>query len=110
MLSTVLQKSATGATLLLMGLPYGPQPFSFESVVSFDRTIVGSVGSSGADFEEALRTLPMIDTTPFLQASLPLDRVREGVVAGPFPLGAEGHAAARRERRLNSQRRRPVAR
>jgi 2-desacetyl-2-hydroxyethyl bacteriochlorophyllide A dehydrogenase len=71
-LSTLLQKSATGATLLLMGLPYGQQPFSFESVVSFDRTIVGTVGSSGADFEEALRTLPLIDTTPFLQASLPL--------------------------------------
>jgi 2-desacetyl-2-hydroxyethyl bacteriochlorophyllide A dehydrogenase len=71
-LSTLLRKSATGATLLLMGLPYGPEPFSFESVVSFDRAIVGTVGSSGADFEEALRTLPMIDTTPFLQASLPL--------------------------------------
>ncbi len=73
-LSTVLQKSATGAAVLLLGLPYGPQPFSFESVVSFDRTIVGSVGSSGADFEEALRTLTSIDTTPFLQASLPLDQ------------------------------------
>jgi threonine dehydrogenase-like Zn-dependent dehydrogenase len=72
-LSTLLQKSATGATLLLMGLPYGPEPFSFESVVSFDRAIVGTVGSSGADFDEALRTLPMIDTRPFLQASLPLN-------------------------------------
>ncbi len=72
-LTTLLQKSATGATVLLMGLPYGPQPFSFESVVSFDRTIVGSVGSSGADFDEALRTLTMIDTTPFLQTSLPLN-------------------------------------
>jgi hypothetical protein len=40
--------------------------------VSFDRTIVGSVGSSGTDFEEALRTLPLIDTAPFLQAALPL--------------------------------------
>lgn len=71
-LSTLLQRSATGATLLLMGLPYGTEPFSFESVVSFDRAIIGTVGSSGADFEEALRTLPMIDTTPFLQVSLPL--------------------------------------
>jgi 2-desacetyl-2-hydroxyethyl bacteriochlorophyllide A dehydrogenase len=71
-LSQLLQRSATGATLLLMGLPYGPEPFSFESVVSFDRAIVGTVGSSGADFEEALRTLSMIDTQPFLQASLPL--------------------------------------
>lgn len=71
-LSTLLQHSATGATLLLMGLPYGQAPFSFESVVSFDRAIVGSVGSSGADFEEALQILPLIDTTPFLQKSLPL--------------------------------------
>ncbi|MEZ5287589.1 MAG: alcohol dehydrogenase catalytic domain-containing protein [Vicinamibacterales bacterium] len=71
-LSTLLQRSATGATILLMGLPYGQTPFSFESVVSFDRTIVGTVGSSGADFDEALRTLPAIDTAPFLQASLPL--------------------------------------
>jgi threonine dehydrogenase-like Zn-dependent dehydrogenase len=72
-LNAVLQKSATGATVLLMGLPYGSQSFSFESVVSYDRTIVGSVGSSGADFEEALQTLTMIDTAPFLQTSLPLD-------------------------------------
>lgn len=71
-LSTLLRQSATGATLLLMGLPYGPEPFSFESVVSFDRAIVGTVGSSGADFDEALRTLPMIDTAPFLRAALPL--------------------------------------
>jgi threonine dehydrogenase-like Zn-dependent dehydrogenase len=71
-LSTLLLRSATGATLLLMGLPYAQQPFSFESVVSFDRAIVGTVGSSGADFEEALRTLPLIETTPFLQAWLPL--------------------------------------
>jgi 2-desacetyl-2-hydroxyethyl bacteriochlorophyllide A dehydrogenase len=71
-LTSVLQRSATGATLLLLGLPYGAQSFSFESVVSFDRTIVGSVGSSGTDFEEALRTLPLIDTAPFLQAALPL--------------------------------------
>jgi len=71
-LSALLQRSATGATLLLMGLPYGTEPFSFESIVAFDRAIVGTVGSSGADFEEALRTLPMIDTTPFLQAFLPL--------------------------------------
>lgn len=72
-LSTLLQGSATGSTLLLMGLPYASQPFTFESVVSFDRSIIGTVGSSGGDFEEALRTLPMIDTAPFLQATLPLN-------------------------------------
>lgn len=71
-LSTMLRQAATGATLLLMGLPYADQAFSFESVVAYDRSIVGSVGSSSADFEEALSTLSAIDTAPFLQATFRL--------------------------------------
>ncbi|HTM32722.1 MAG TPA: alcohol dehydrogenase catalytic domain-containing protein [Vicinamibacterales bacterium] len=71
-LSTLLQRSGTGATLLLMGLPYANQAFSFESIVSFDRAVIGSVGSSAADFEEALHVLQHIDTRPFLQAAFPL--------------------------------------
>jgi 2-desacetyl-2-hydroxyethyl bacteriochlorophyllide A dehydrogenase len=73
-LKTLLEHSATGATLLLLGLPYSEQPFSFESVVSFDRAILGSVGSSGADFKQALATLPLIDTTAFLQSAFPLSQ------------------------------------
>ncbi len=76
-LSTLLERSGTGATLLLLGLPYSDHTFSFESIVAYDRSIVGSVGSSGADFEEALRTLPLIDTTSFLQASFPLRKFEE---------------------------------
>jgi 2-desacetyl-2-hydroxyethyl bacteriochlorophyllide A dehydrogenase len=72
-LTAVLQQSATGATLLLLGLPYAAHSFSFESIVGFDKTVVGSVGSSGADFEEALATLPRLDTTPFLQCVYPLE-------------------------------------
>jgi 2-desacetyl-2-hydroxyethyl bacteriochlorophyllide A dehydrogenase len=71
-LSALLQQSATGATLLLLGLPYSSHAFSFESVVAYDRTVVGSVGSSGADFERALATLAQIDTNPFLGAAYPL--------------------------------------
>ncbi len=71
-LSTVLEQSAAGATLLLMGLPYGQQSFSFGSIVAFDRSVIGTVGSSGADLDEALHTIPLIDTTPFLQTALPL--------------------------------------
>jgi 2-desacetyl-2-hydroxyethyl bacteriochlorophyllide A dehydrogenase len=71
-LSNVLQNCSTGATLLLVGLPYSQQSFSFESIVAFDRSVLGSVGSSGADFEQALATLPRIDTTPFLGTSYPL--------------------------------------
>lgn len=71
-LDTLLQRCGTGATLLLLGLPYSEQSLSFESVVSFDRAIIGSVGSSGADFEQALAILPDLDTTPFLQATYQL--------------------------------------
>jgi threonine dehydrogenase-like Zn-dependent dehydrogenase len=71
-LSTLLQRSGTGATLLLMGLPYAHHAFSFESIVSFDRAVIGSVGSCAADFEEALQVLPLIDTRPFLQSAFPL--------------------------------------
>jgi 2-desacetyl-2-hydroxyethyl bacteriochlorophyllide A dehydrogenase len=72
-LTALLQQSATGATLLLMGLPYAHHNFSFESIVGFDKTVVGSVGSNGADFEEALATLPLLDTNAFLQSSYPLE-------------------------------------
>jgi 2-desacetyl-2-hydroxyethyl bacteriochlorophyllide A dehydrogenase len=72
-LTALLEKSATGATLLLMGFPYAHEGFSFESIVGFDKTVVGSVGSNGGDFEEALATLPLLDTSPFLQACYPLE-------------------------------------
>jgi len=72
-LTALLQQSATGATLLLMGLPYAHHSFSFESIVGFDKTVVGSVGSNGADFEEALATLPLLDASPFLQSCYPLE-------------------------------------
>jgi 2-desacetyl-2-hydroxyethyl bacteriochlorophyllide A dehydrogenase len=72
-LTSLLQETATGATLLLMGLPYAHENFSFETIVGFDKTVVGSVGSNGADFEEALATLPLLDTSAFLQASYPLE-------------------------------------
>lgn len=72
-LGTLLQGSATGATLLLMGLPYSNQSISFESIVAFDRSIIGSVGSSSRDFREALQTLPLIDTKPFLEELFPLN-------------------------------------
>jgi threonine dehydrogenase-like Zn-dependent dehydrogenase len=75
-LTSLLQQSATGATLLLLGLPYAHHNFSFESIVGFDKTIVGSVGSNGADFEEALATLPLLDTSPFLKAFYPIEEYK----------------------------------
>jgi len=72
-LETVLKDSATGATLLLLGLPYGLHEFSFESIVGFDKTVIGSVGSNGGDFREALNTLPLLDKAAFLTARYPVE-------------------------------------
>ncbi len=93
-LSTVLERSATGATMLLMGLPYASQSFSFESIVSFDRSIIGTVGSSGADFDESLRTLPLIDTKPFLDVTLPLTDFERAWGLVTFTVGPQSDAPA----------------
>lgn len=75
-LQSLLERSATGATVLLLGFPYGQRTFSFESVVGFDRSVVGSVGSASEDFRAALETLRKIDTTHFLSVSYPLEQYR----------------------------------
>jgi 2-desacetyl-2-hydroxyethyl bacteriochlorophyllide A dehydrogenase len=79
-LSMLLQQASTGATLLLLGMPYSDQTFNFESIVAFDRSVIGSVGSSGSDFEEALTTLPNIDTASFFRASYPLEDFEKALI------------------------------
>jgi 2-desacetyl-2-hydroxyethyl bacteriochlorophyllide A dehydrogenase len=71
-LSQLLRDAPTGSTVLLLGFPYGREPFSFESVVAFDRALIGSVGSSSRDFREALELMPVLDLDAFLGVSLPL--------------------------------------
>ncbi len=71
-LNSVMRLSAPGSTILLLGLPYGLREFSFESVVAFNKSIVGSVGSGAADFDEAIRILPALDVTGYFQCVLPL--------------------------------------
>lgn len=66
-LDRLLQLSAPGSAILLLGLPYSKRDFSFESVVCQDKTIVGSVGSGPEDFEQALQVLPRLDTSAFFQ-------------------------------------------
>ena len=77
-LESVLRNSGAGATILLMGLPYGERPFSFEDIVAYDKTIVGSVGSDAETFEEAIDLLYKLDLSAYLQHSLPLEQFRKG--------------------------------
>lgn len=73
-LDAALQQSAPGATILLLGLPYARKEYTFETIVSMDKTIVGSVGSGPKEFEEAIRILPELDVDAFLECLLPLDQ------------------------------------
>src|SRR2546426_10433480 len=70
-LDTILHHSRAGATILLLGLPYARRDFNFESVVSYDKTIIGSVGSTAADFDQAIALLPEIDSGAFFECILP---------------------------------------
>jgi len=78
-LSVLLQHARAGSTLLLLGLPYADQPFNFESIVAYERSVIGSVGSSALDFREALATIPSIDTSPFLSSTYPLEEYEKAL-------------------------------
>jgi 2-desacetyl-2-hydroxyethyl bacteriochlorophyllide A dehydrogenase len=71
-LDGILHNSQAGATILLLGLPYAHRQFTFEKIVAFDKTVVGSVGSSAKDFADAITILPQLETTSFFEKVLPL--------------------------------------
>lgn len=71
-LDVILHESPAGAMILLLGLPYAHRQFTFENIVAFDKTVVGSVGSNGEDFEEAITLLPELETNAFTEKILPL--------------------------------------
>ncbi len=71
-LESALSQSRPGALLLLLGFPYDRREFSFESIVGYDRTIIGSVGSTAEDFKTALGLLEKLDLKAFTSRILPL--------------------------------------
>ncbi len=72
-LETILRHSRAGASILLLGLPYAKRDFNFESVVSFDKTIIGSVGSTAEDFDAAIAMLQRIDSGAFFECIFPFE-------------------------------------
>jgi 2-desacetyl-2-hydroxyethyl bacteriochlorophyllide A dehydrogenase len=77
-LDTILHESPAGATILLLGLPYAHRKFTFESIVAFDKMIVGSVGSSAKHFEKAIELLPRLDVSRFLEKILDFSEFKQG--------------------------------
>lgn len=76
-LHTALRESGAKAAVLLLGLPYGAQEVDFENVVAYDKSIVGSVGSSAEDFAGAVELLPSLDVSAYMQTVVPLARFRD---------------------------------
>jgi threonine dehydrogenase-like Zn-dependent dehydrogenase len=66
-LDSILHKSSPGSTHLLLGLPYARHDFSFEAIVGYDKTVVGSVGSETQDFNEAFTVLEQVCTQAFME-------------------------------------------
>ena len=77
-LEATLGASRAGATILLLGLPYAPSAFSFERIVAYDKTVIGSVGSGPDEFAESLKLLAALDTSAFTETVLPLEAYEHG--------------------------------
>jgi len=78
-LDFMLHLSRPGATLLLLGLPYARREFSFEAVVGYDKTVIGSVGSTAIDFAEAACLLPKLKLDAFFQKIIPFSQVESAL-------------------------------
>jgi len=72
-LDTVLHRSPPGATILLLGIPYGTREFTFESIAAYDKTVVGSIGSASQDFIHAIPLLSELDLSAFMTRVIPLE-------------------------------------
>lgn len=75
-LEAVLNQSPAGARILLLGLPYARQEYTFENIVAYDKMLVGSVGSAAKHFKMAIDLLPQITTSMFMEKVLPLSEFR----------------------------------
>lgn len=73
-LEALLRGTPAGAACLLLGFPYAERPFNFESLVGFDKTVVGSVGSGSRDFDAALALLGRMPTDRLDVTEFPLER------------------------------------
>ncbi|MHB8108767.1 MAG: alcohol dehydrogenase catalytic domain-containing protein, partial [Syntrophorhabdaceae bacterium] len=76
-LQSMFIHSDPGATILLLGLPYARRPFSFESIVAYDKRVVGSVGSAREDFVDAIQVVQKMDLSFLTNNSFELDRYAE---------------------------------
>jgi D-arabinose 1-dehydrogenase-like Zn-dependent alcohol dehydrogenase/glycosyltransferase involved in cell wall biosynthesis len=75
-LTTALQQSRPGATLLLLAPSYDHESIGVEQLAAYDKAIVGTAGCGREDFIEALATLPSLDLRPLLQHVFPIEEFK----------------------------------
>ena len=73
-LNYILERCSPGATVLLLGLPYAHQSFTLGSMVAYDKTIVGSVGSDAYHYRKAISLLPELQLDEYTNCILPFDQ------------------------------------
>ena len=76
-LKKAIHESMTGAKILLLGFPYDNINFNFEAIVSFDKSIIGSVGSTRGEFIEAIQTYGKLNLEEFTKHIFVLDEYAE---------------------------------
>ena len=76
-LKKAIHESMTGAKILLLGFPYDTMNFNFEAIVSFDKSIIGSVGSTREEFIEAIQTYGKLNLEEFTKHIFVLDEYAE---------------------------------
>jgi 2-desacetyl-2-hydroxyethyl bacteriochlorophyllide A dehydrogenase len=80
-LEALLGGVGVGRTVLLLGFPYGRLDLNPERVVAQDLSLLGSVGSGPADFQEALELLPSLPLDEFLTSTFPLESYEDAWAA-----------------------------
>jgi D-arabinose 1-dehydrogenase-like Zn-dependent alcohol dehydrogenase/glycosyltransferase involved in cell wall biosynthesis len=74
--TTALQQSRPGATILLLAYSYDHETISFEQVIPYDKAVLGAVGVGREDFIEALATIPSLDLKPLLLHVFPMEEFK----------------------------------
>ncbi len=64
----LIHLSSVSATILLLGLPYDQEKIDLEQIVSFDKIIIGSVGSNEENFRAAMALSEKINMSYFNQS------------------------------------------
>ena len=76
-LDRAIADSRQDATILMLGLPYLSSRQTMSAIAACDRVVVGSVGSTDADFKAALTLLPSLGLASLVADRRPLEAYRE---------------------------------